>query len=90
MKTKIIKASEEIFPIDKKMSVDEQSDQILRQIGFKFGANWVIERACKWWIEELSYPSMTQEELRWCKSKVNAFRKEMEGDENGTEHENNN
>ena len=58
MKNNIIKAAEELFPIKAVMSLDEQSDQILRQIGFKFGANWVIERACKWWIEELSYPSI--------------------------------
>ena len=79
MKKEIIKASEELFPIKAEMSLDEQSDQILRQIGFKFGANWAIKRACEWWIEELSYPSMTQEELRWCKNKVNAFRKAMKG-----------
>lgn len=47
MKNNIIKASEEVFPIDKEMSLDEQSDQILRQIGFKFGANWAIEKACE-------------------------------------------
>ena len=48
MKTEIIKMAAEVFPIDKEMSLDEQSDQLLRQIGFKFGANWAIKKACKW------------------------------------------
>ncbi len=48
MKNNIIKASEELFPIKAEMSLDEQSDQILRQIGFKSGANWAIEKACEW------------------------------------------
>ena len=39
------KAANDIFPIDEKtMSLDEQSDQLLRQIGFKFGANWRYEQ----------------------------------------------
>ena len=39
------KAANDIFPIDEKtMSLDEQSDQLLRQIGFKFGANWQYEQ----------------------------------------------
>ena len=81
MKNNIIKTSEEVFPIDKEMSLDEQSDQILRQIGFKFGANWAIEKACEWWKENLITPTMTQEGRQWCKNKVNAFRKSMEGGE---------
>ena len=81
MKNNIIKASEELFPIKAEMSLDEQSDQLLRQIGFKFGANWTIEKACKWWEEELITPTMTQEGRQWFKNKVNAFRKAMEGGE---------
>lgn len=38
----------------------------------------LIDKACKWWEEELSYPSMTPEEIKWYKSKVNKFRKTME------------
>ena len=49
---------------------------------YQQGYDDAIDRACEWWVDELSYPSMTQEELRWCKNKVNAFRKEMEGGEN--------
>ena len=36
-----------------------------------------IKKACEWWENELSYPSMIQEEIRWYKNKVNAFRKAM-------------
>ena len=43
--TELEKAANDIFPIDEKtMSLDEQSDQLLRQIGFKFGANWRYEQ----------------------------------------------
>ncbi len=55
MKNNIIKASEELFPIKAEMSLDEQSDQLLRQIGFKFGANWAIEKACEWLKDKLDY-----------------------------------
>ena len=80
-KNKIIEAAESTFPIDKEMSLDEQSDQLLRQIGFKFGARWAIDKACEWWKEELITPTMTQEGRQWFKNKVNAFRKAMEGGE---------
>jgi hypothetical protein len=46
--------------------------------GVKQGRRELIENACKWWEKELSYPSMTQEEIKWYKSKVNKFRKAME------------
>lgn len=39
--------------------------------------NALIEKACKWWEDELSYPSMTPEEIEWYKSKVDKFRKAM-------------
>ena len=43
--TELEKAANDFFPIDeKRMSLDEQSDQLLRQIGFKFGANWRYEQ----------------------------------------------
>ena len=43
--TELEKAANDFFPIDEKeMSLDEQSDQLLRQIGFKFGANWQYEQ----------------------------------------------
>ena len=43
--TELEKAANDFFPIDEKtMNLDEQSDQLLRQIGFKFGANWQKEQ----------------------------------------------
>lgn len=43
--TELEKAADNFFPIDEKeMSLDEQSDQLLRQIGFKFGAKWQYEQ----------------------------------------------
>lgn len=43
--TELEKAANDFFPIDEKtMSLDEQSDQLLRQIGFKFGAKWQYEQ----------------------------------------------
>lgn len=45
--------------------------------GVKQGKRELIEKACKWWEEELSYPSMIPEEIKWYKSKVNKFRKAM-------------
>lgn len=43
--TELERAANDFFPIDEKtMSLDEQSDQLLRQIGFKFGANWQKEQ----------------------------------------------
>ena len=38
----------------------------------------LINKACKWWEEELTYPSMTPEEIKWYKNKVRKFRKDME------------
>lgn len=38
----------------------------------------LINEACKWWEDELSYPSMTPEEIKWYKGKVRKFRKDME------------
>ena len=40
--------------------------------------NSLIEKACEWWKNELTYPSMAPEEIEWCKQKVNEFRKAME------------
>jgi len=37
-----------------------------------------LDDACKWWEEELSYPTMTADEINWYKEKVNSFRKAME------------
>lgn len=39
--------------------------------------NALIKKACEWWEDELSYPSMTPEEIKWCKNKINKFRKAM-------------
>ena len=38
-----------------------------------------IDKACEWWKQELEYPSMTPEEIKWYKNKINKFRKAMEG-----------
>lgn len=38
----------------------------------------LIDKACKWWEVELTYPSMTPEEFKWYKNKVRKFRKDME------------
>lgn len=38
----------------------------------------LIDKACKWWKVELTYPSMTPEEFKWYKNKVRKFRKDME------------
>lgn len=44
----------------------------------EYGRKDTIEKACEWWENELYYPSMTPEELKWYKAKVNAFRRAME------------
>ena len=49
----IKQAAENTFLIEEEtMSLDEQSDMILRQVGFKFGAKWadktMIDKACEW------------------------------------------
>jgi hypothetical protein len=36
-----------------------------------------IEKACAWWENELTYPSMTSEEIKWYKDKIEDFRKAM-------------
>lgn len=38
----------------------------------------LINEACKWWEVELIFPSMTPDEIKWYKSKVRMFRKDME------------
>ena len=63
--------------INRSMEDDCEKVQLYEQ-----GYDDAVDEACEWWTEELSYPSMTQEELRWCKNKVNAFRKAMEGGNN--------
>ena len=40
----------------------------------------MIDRACEWWEDELSYPSMTPEEIKWYKNKINKFRTAMKGE----------
>jgi hypothetical protein len=37
----------------------------------------MIDKACEWWENEFTYPSMTSEEIEWYKQKVNDFRKAM-------------
>ena len=37
-----------------------------------------INKACEFWEEEFTYPTMTQEERDWYKKKVEEFRKAIE------------
>ena len=37
-----------------------------------------IEKACEWWKNELTYPTMTQAEIDWYQDKIEAFKKYME------------
>ena len=81
MKNNIIKTSEEVFPIDKEMSLDEQSDQLLRQIGFKFGANWAINKACEWLKSVMLNDDIygVGNNIENLKELINDFKKAMEG-----------
>lgn len=85
MKNKIIKASEELFPVKDEMSLDEQSEQILRQIGFKLGASWAIDKACEWLNDYLPSIYLTGmdsvNEYQIVKMYVEQFKKDMEGGE---------
>lgn len=40
----------------------------------------IITKACEWWENELTYPSMTPEEIEWYKNKINDFCKAMIGE----------
>ena len=94
MKNEIIKASEELFPIKAEMSLDEQSDQLLRQIGFKFGANWAIEKAYNWlvnaiWNDDI-YGLGTNGNENNVSELLRDFKQAMKGCENGRANEINN
>jgi len=71
--TELEKAANDFFPIDEKeMSLDEQSDQLLRQIGFKFGAKWQYEQLEK---ERLNF----EPRLKHC-DELTAEQAQMESD----------
>lgn len=71
--TELEKAAIDFFPIDEKeMSLDEQSDQLLRQIGFKFGAKWQYEQFEK---ERLNF----EPRLKHC-DELTAEQAQMESD----------
>ena len=38
----------------------------------------LINEACKWWEVELTYPTMTPDEIKRYKNRVRKFRKDME------------
>ena len=40
-----------------------------------------IDKACEWWKNELTYPTMTQTEIDWYQTKISEFKKAMENDE---------
>ena len=80
-------AAENTFLIEEEtMSLDEQSDMILRQVGFKFGAKWadktMIDKACEWiknHHHEFSFWNTEEYELGFSTNKfVEDFRKAME------------
>ena len=62
------------------MSLDEQSDMILRQVGFKFGAKWadktMIDKACEW-LEEYIEPDNDEFDIDF-NAMIYDFRKAME------------
>lgn len=45
-------------------------------------ADWkkeqMIDKACEWWENELTYPTMSAVEIDWLQTKIVAFRKAME------------
>ena len=38
----------------------------------------MIEKACEWWENELTYPTMSQVEIDLCQTKIVKFKKAME------------
>lgn len=39
-----------------------------------------IDKACEWWNNELTYPTMTQAEIDWYQTKIAEFKKVMKGE----------
>lgn len=54
------------------------------RIGFRAGAEWrkeqMLEKACAWWLDEFTYPNITDEEKEMYQAKVLEFKKAMEKD----------
>lgn len=38
----------------------------------------MIDKACEWWENELTYPTMSAVEIDWLQTKIVAFKKAME------------
>lgn len=38
----------------------------------------MIDKACEWWENKLTYPTMSQVEIDWMQTKIVSFRKAME------------
>lgn len=49
--------------------------------GVKQGYKDAIRKALEWWKEELTYPSMSAEEIAWIDAKIKDFKKFMEEQE---------
>lgn len=43
----------------------------------KWKEQQIIDKACEWWKNELTYPTMTQAEIDWYKTKIEEFKKAM-------------
>lgn len=43
----------------------------------KWKKEQMIDKACEWWENELTYPTMSAVEIDWLQTKIVAFRKEM-------------
>lgn len=46
--------------------------------GYEQGCKDAIEKALEWWKEELTYPSMSAEEIAWIDANIENFKKYME------------
>lgn len=44
----------------------------------KWKEQQMIDKACEWWENELTYPTMSQVEIDWMQTKIVTFRKAME------------
>ena len=46
--------------------------------GWELGWQDAVDKALEWWKEELTYPSMSAEEIAWIDAKIEDFKKFME------------
>ena len=92
--TQYIDKSAVVAEIERRKSEVEQIDKASYEVGLldayktilsfldtlKVKEVVTLDDACKWWEEELSYPTMTADEIKWYKEKVNSFRKAMKNE----------